>query len=483
MRSWIAGMLAVSCGWSTASAQPGADPAGATVPLDEDLRAALTSYFEGDPLSQGREVQERTLAPIAAGLVRFVRERGEGQSLDDLLRRPDLMSDILRSWPRWETAPLGGQLFEETYLDQGEEWTYALHLPVGYRSGIDHPPLIVDLWSGDDPQAHFQEHWQGDPLLDVAILLLPPHLVGKRLSATVTPWQVYSFIMPPAYVGLLNLSIRTRLFQTRGIHEVPVLMESSLDLLLPAINEWSGASWEPLIAIKYFWDRFSLDEERILLSARGEESEEAARIAARFKDIFAGLMLWDGEVAEHYFAPNLAQMGVYAPAGGPLVDELERLEAPVVRRADLVSWVQETRIVRYPEQFEVVVPHPRWGDAYWIKVYDIEPIREARLGPQTSSEELPGVRVTLDRAANRILLETRRVRVLRIRLNDRLVDLDRPLSVVLVGAGRGSVNGGGDDLVVVEAAVERSLAVALENVWRTGERRRIFVNDLWVFVP
>ncbi|MEQ8766008.1 MAG: hypothetical protein RL885_18970 [Planctomycetota bacterium] len=463
------------CLWVVLGGAPGLAPRLQEPDLPVDLRGALASYFKKASLPQNRKGRDESFGSIEASFRRYAFEVGAG-SIQGLLRDPDKISTVVQSWPYWDQTPSGGHLFEDTYIRNGEEWSYYLHLPTRYRAGVDRPPLIVDLWGGEDPLAYFQEFWEGDPLLEEVVLLLPPKFSGQKLIPAPLQWQTFAF--DGLHWVMQDLTIPVSLWSTTLLG-VPMVSTRYLPLRLPTISEWSGPDWEPLEAIsQFFWDRFSVDEERIFLSARGELAPDAARLAAQYKDFFAGLILFNGPVVETHFAPNLERMGIYAPEGCPLVEAVEKRGGRVSRGGDLSHWIAETRVELYPDAFEVVVPHPSWGDAWWVKVYDMEPVREAKLTSARVPEDLPGLRVELDRSRNAVILEQRRVRVLRVRLNDTMLDLSRPVRVLLRdGSSRGQ------ERTLAAATVMRSLPFALENVFLFGERRRIFVNDLWVFIP
>lgn len=205
-----------------------------------------------------------------------------------------------------------------------------------------------------------------------------------------------------------------------------------------------------------------VDRDRILLLGRDQGAPQAEIMAALLPHFFAGLALLpatarSGSVEGTVDPPAL-------PSPGVLRDLLaqSRLQqlVPVQSCAALdeaLGWLDALPAREaYPLSFAASPLVPGAARFCWVQVREeFEPIG-AGTGPAWLA-------VAVDREENRIDLRARGVHRVDLYLNDRIVDLDRPILVRHLGEDR-----------VYRFEAERSLATLLENFARNPDPRALF---------
>ncbi|MEQ8768611.1 MAG: hypothetical protein RL885_32190 [Planctomycetota bacterium] len=212
------------------------------------------------------------------------------------------------------------------------------------------------------------------------------------------------------------------------------------------------------------WDRVRVDQDRIFLAGFGSASQAAASVAARFALFFAGLAI-ERDIPAEDWQLDLASLPTLSPPGYFASAHARREGDVLLVRdwpADLAPFIAHNRRVRFPEQIHQRVSKARRGGA-WILA--------SQLDDRVSEETPASFEATLERASNRIRIESQGIRRFQLWLNDEMLDLDLPVRVEI------------NDRVVFRDRVERDLETLLDHVYHTSERSRLFTSTLTLDVP
>ncbi len=177
-------------------------------------------------------------------------------------------------------------------------------------------------------------------------------------------------------------------------------------------------------------DSYLVDPDRTILVGFGKGAAAAMDIAARYPHLFASVVLVSGDPGDTP-ATNFANLPTYFMSGGSAstafqeqVDELGYENCRFESKRDLEAmWAWAMENPRKPVPGRVVYsPLELYaGDSYWLKVdgFDLE--------------ESPHIEAQVDRENNLIEVSGSGFFEITISFNDRLVDLDRPVRVVING--------------------------------------------------
>ncbi|MEQ8768613.1 MAG: sigma-70 family RNA polymerase sigma factor [Planctomycetota bacterium] len=211
------------------------------------------------------------------------------------------------------------------------------------------------------------------------------------------------------------------------------------------------------------WDRVRVDQDRIHLLGIGAASADAVRLAARFSDRFAGLAIEEDVEPEDQHL-NALPLAALAPRGRFTAAQIERGPSRIAFvedwPRDLARWAEAARRIRIPERVTRIVPDFKHSDAVWLKV------RELSRAPD---EEKPArVDARLDRESNAIHVTSEGVARFYFRLNDEVLDLDRPVVVFV------------NEKKLYDQRVERGADEMLDTAYLTGERSRLWTRIIEV---
>lgn len=158
---------------------------------------------------------------------------------------------------------------------------------------------------------------------------------------------------------------------------------------------------------------YRVDRSRLFMVGKGEKG-------IAFASAYASIL-------PHYFS------GV-ATVGGDATDvrakkNLELL--PVESKADMqevADWALGLEpATKYPTEFEVELVEPWMGVAYWVQATQFD---SGEAIPEGKSARL---KVSVDRGTNTITIDGEYVYKVRLKLNDILVDLDKPITILRNG--------------------------------------------------
>jgi hypothetical protein len=172
-----------------------------------------------------------------------------------------------------------------------------------------------------------------------------------------------------------------------------------------------------------FWRRYHVDFDRIVVDG----GAPAAALAAAFPHVFAGLVLRPGRPIDLDVVGNYASVPVFVVGDDELARELEQAGHSDVSVGDdeaLLAWLKERRR-RTVTRFRWRYKRPDHTSAHWIVV----------TGPVPAAPRLALQVEVLDTEAdpNTIRLDAQGIERVRMFLNDQIVDLDRPVRLVVNG--------------------------------------------------
>ena len=340
------------------------------------------------------------LGPLAASLRHYLAERGQGEPLEAArsavetelasLRRPVASGHPLASPERlgralWlarkqvRTKAKPGKVLETEHGEgsfQGSPLSFAFRLPKGYDADQAWP-LILSLPSGEEsPAAHLRSHWVDRDVLDGAILVCP-ELAGESAD--------WSQVMVAGRPGGLARA---------------------------------------LTCLRLMTERFSVDDDRVFVAGRGESVSAAVALGDHAPQRFAGVIGRSGDAGD--LAPdNFLNLPTYFASGGAEAraflassEALGHGHCTVEAAADeaaIWDWMGQQQRNAYPENVRVVVGTPFPSRVSWLRLASIDPKANAK--------------ASIDREAGVVRIEAPGVSYVTLYLNDRLVDLDRPLTV------------------------------------------------------
>ena len=363
---------------------------------DAELAPLVQSIRDLDAAtSQARGVQA-----ARAGLLKSLLSLGA--TLDDghALRH---VADIGRAFDLARRGHLGkvkpGKVTSDEWSEgsfESQPMAFALRLPRDYAAKTNRYPVILAIaGEGESPASHIRNHWTFREAKDQAIVLCPA--------------------MP----------------------------EAPGDWGKVMVNGQPGGISHILTALRIATDRFAVDFDRVYLACHGEGIAAALACGDYSPQRFAGILGSGGDIGEVGPA-NLSNLPTFFAEGGPKARAYAAAAkaaghdnctlVTTAGKSEAWSWVLDHPRRPYPEQVKLVVGQPFPTQIYWL-----------RLAP--SAMECDALAI-LDREANSIRISGKGFSRVTLFLNDALLDLDKPLSVL-----RGDA--------AVEVKVERQLGDAL----------------------
>ena len=194
---------------------------------------------------------------------------------------------------------------------------------------------------------------------------------------------------------------------------------------------WSAvAIARVLVLMRAISEEYAVDFDKIFLCGHGAGVETAAYIADSFPDRFAGVIGMAGDLGD-VKPDNFRNLATYFAGGGGRVTAFqEAAEAlgysnctvePAGTEKDVWNWVQATSRAAYPEEIVLVPGSPYPRRSAWLEVPPSEYDGDARISAR------------VDRATNTFTVEGKGVTDFVLHLNDVLVDLNKPITVIANG--------------------------------------------------
>jgi len=146
----------------------------------------------------------------------------------------------------------------------------------------------------------------------------------------------------------------------------------------------------------------------------------------------------------------------------------------------VAEWMRKRARNPYAEEIAYATVEKLHHRAYWIDIEKMADQKTYRMNHMTIQNEIGDtrdefykevrVRAKLDRAANRVDVRTENVKELTVYLHDRMLDLAKPVEIVVNGKS------------VKKAKVDRSIETLLESA-RLGDRGRLYTARVRITVP
>jgi len=180
------------------------------------------------------------------------------------------------------------------------------------------------------------------------------------------------------------------------------------DYAVVSVNCGDGTDLQQMRGKLFFgliWvsQQLRIDRNRVVVVADSDLAEAAVRMCGLAPHVAAGLAMV-GEVGES--APkSLSLLQVEA------VDSLEGAWTAVMDFKPRNP---------YPTEFEVELSEQQFGRCFWVHATKFDPMVEGK--PAT-------MKVSVDRAANKIVIDAESVYTVRLYLNDQIVDLTKPIII------------------------------------------------------
>ncbi|MCH2107623.1 MAG: hypothetical protein MK291_13400 [Planctomycetes bacterium] len=263
------------------------------------------------------------------------------------------------------------------------EVEYCVWAPSKYKAKDGPYPLILCIPdAGQRPFDHLTEDWVSGDLRDQVILAAVP------MPDDVAAWNQVGGSGTPG--GLANL----------------------------------------FTVLKEMTRNYAVDFDKIFVAGKGAGVSAALELSQFFPDRFAGVIGRTGDAGDASHM-NYRNLPVYFAGGGQKATAFaEAMEAdgfaeavvnPDGKEEDVHAWVMATDRDANPAEVVLSPRLPFPNKAYWLEV------------PKTEEIEGRMIRGKVDRATNEITITAKHVSSVTIYLNDQLVDMDLPVTVICNG--------------------------------------------------
>jgi len=352
---------------------------------DSDLKkfaAKLSDYIEAKQQNKGLVKAEEAIGVELAKLTKKLKGADPLSSATDLGQALWLSHDYAKA--RTKKGKVTDENFESSFFgDDGLD--YAIWAPKGYKPKSEAYPLIITIPDDDpemSPSQHIMQNWLESDVRDNAILVAPT--MPEDLESWTTPGS-------PGAAG--------------GVAYV-------------------------LTTLKAVAERYAVDPDRVYLSGRGAGAAAALKIASYFPDRFAGVIGRSGDASEIAYQ-NMRNLPTYFAGSGSFATAYQEqvkgagydnctieMEG---KELDIWAWIQEHRRAASPDEVTLVPGAPFPVRAYWLSVR-----------PSTETDAKLDARI--DRDTNTIHIDSEGISDVTLYLNDTLVNLDEPVTVICNGA-------------------------------------------------
>lgn len=313
----------------------------------------------------------------------------------------------------------------------------------------------------------------------VACILSVPATYAKSEA----PLPVVVALKPP--LGLVAGALDAKVIEMAAAAYGPLLQSHIILLPLgPAVkqgkamesSEVEGAWFTQdgqaafLTALRVLLEQIRFDRQRLVIDGWGDAGLDAVRMASSFPSWFAGAINRSGETGgpevlyENMTGiPVLYVDGKTESRGADLSALKERAdlrsEITVLEEAGsalapsaevgqaIAEWVTKCARDPAPAAIHYKLAHLNYQAVHWLKAGGTL----VRAGANPTDKDFPRIEARIDKAANKISVETVNIPSLYFYLNDALVDLDKPVIIEVNGKVR------------YDGKVKRSLAYMLDN--------------------
>ncbi|MEZ5980007.1 MAG: hypothetical protein R3F34_17585 [Planctomycetota bacterium] len=420
-RSLLLSIAAAAVATAGAAAHAQEEPQPDTRPADvpqlkerdhEDLGKLIEKYFEarkeGEGFYEAIEDLEKKMEAI-----------GKRAKVDNMLALTSDWEAALRESKDYPGAPRGkGKAIEVDGISgvYGDEIVYWVHGPKSYRNSDAYPLVLIV----PDKDQKLDEIMRLDWVEKATGIEDEMILVVTSMPKNTEDWTII------------------------GSQGRPGGVDRILQVLKHVTNDWN------------------VDSERIFLCGQEQGVAAAMRVAALVPDRFAGVIGRSGDPQPEPLG-NFGALPVLLVAGadnatamGHAAEERgwKHIETRAsAETADIKEWIQAHSRTGHPSDVYYRPLDLRMHDAYWVRVEGFEP----------DAEKKPWIHAVADRETNTVTIEGEGVTRVLVSFNDRLLDLDRSVKVVVGG-------------VVHNQMVDRDLLFMLDRARKSGDVGRVYMT-------
>ena len=366
------------------------------------LNEALETY-EGATIKKSTRAREKLDSELISIGKRRKAPKGE-EIQAALAHSADLGTALFRATKLRATAKGKVQSFE---LDD-TDISYSVHAPAKYDPRSKTYPVCVIIPGLDDSkvmksETMLQEYWTDGDLRDEVIL------VAIDMPEEVASWTERS-----------------------------------------TTDGKPGGIMTVMLSLAEVRRTFACDFDRFFLAGHGIGVPAAAHLGNLFPHLFAGVIGRAGDVGE-LECGNFRNLPTFFAGGGALTTAFEEKIKQVgydncsvaanATDAEILSWIRANPRNSHPTHVTLVPGSPIPNAAYWIKVPATDTGGEARIEAQA------------DRESNTITVEGSGVASVTILFNDQLIDMSKPITIVVNGVSQ-------------ENVIPRNLDTVLEYIYR-----------------
>lgn len=355
----------------------------------EDVGKALNAYFEKRRTLDGLSDAEEELEKVIAKVEKKL--EGEG----GLLAAPE---DLGRAM--WFSQDYAGQdgikkgRVEPYQATSPWAVEYALHAPKRYNPKEALPLVLIMDGGGVPPAELLAKQWLGEDVRGAAILAAVP------------------------------LPTDQALWTERGSADAP------------------GGGGNLRIVYGQVKDMYAIDFDRVFLVGQGGAAAAALHIAAESPDFFAGVVARGAEIDDALAPENFKNLPVFLTGGGDqakaFADKAGKATQGEDDEAAIWAWAKDLVRTSLPTEITFRSAKPYVNKAYWIE-----------FPPSDGAVE---VDATVDRETNTVTIRAKGAESVTLLLNDRIVDLSKPVKVTCNGASH-------------EDEIPRNLGTTLDLMW------------------
>lgn len=353
-----------------------------------------------DTKKQDLKEKDKSRAAVRAFLEEIGKKRKAKDPVGDTLAlSADLGKALFESAQYSQKGVKPGKISTTVIPDEKNKPTdvkYAMWLPAGYKPNAGPYPLLLCLPGMKDgkpynPDLFLQEEWLEQALRDHAIL------VACEMPTELASW-------------------------TEG----------------QTSDGKSGGIAVAMKTLRHVRDNFAVDADRVYVAGRETGVPVAVLLGSRFPHLFAGVVGRAGDIGKTVGCENFRNLPTFfAGAGGEASTFEEKNKAagynnctlkPDGSDADVWTWIQDHPRVANPPKITLAgTPIP--NNAYWLR---IPPTDTQGTAARIDAEIEPGTNTVKITSAGGIKNVT-------LRFNDQLVDLSKPVKIVLNGTAQESV--------------------------------------------
>ncbi len=382
-RGVLAALIGV-CALSFAAVAPFRQ--GEVDPRDQQALGKLLAKYFKDGAKE--EAKEKAKVEITAALEKIgkkkdksVKDGGEAV-LAALYMTRDLGRAMFYSGEYKTLA--GGKVLNEDAGDKKSPLPYALSLPKTYKSSGAPQTLILCIPGTKDGKTRTPQDYLTDQLTD-SVLRDGAVIAVVTMPAAIANWPT-------------DEGIKAVMYTLRDIRS-----------------------------------NVACDADRVYLLGRDQGVATALSICSRFPHLFAGVIGMAGDAGADTGHANFHNLPTFFQGGGGQASAFEAKvkEAgynnctvkPEATVADIWAWIQQSPRVSYPSKVTLAPGVPIPNKAYWLSIPPTEGVQGV-------------VKGEADRATNTIVVTTPAVRNITIFFNNELVDLSKPVKIVINGRER-----------------------------------------------